>query len=181
MIIHVMGASGSGTSSLGEYLGRELGFDVIESDFYKWKQTIPQFQVMRPIEESNKLLLDKIANSENLIIAGSLHSNSVIFKYIDIIIYLKCPTHIRLKRIKQRDIDVGRNSLNSDDAEVRENFLGFLELAKKYNSLGLDKRSRASQKWVISSCNAKVIKIRTNRKVEKVRNNVLKKLKILLK
>ena len=40
MVIHVMGASGSGTSSLGEFLGKELGYDVIESDFYKWKQTI---------------------------------------------------------------------------------------------------------------------------------------------
>ena len=60
MIIHVMGASGTGTSTIGELLGKELDFDVIESDFYKWEQTIPEFQIMRPIEESNKLLIDKI-------------------------------------------------------------------------------------------------------------------------
>ena len=72
MIIHVMGASGSGTSTIGGLLGKTLDFDVIESDFYKWKQTIPEFQIMRPIEESNALLMERITSSKNLIITGSL-------------------------------------------------------------------------------------------------------------
>lgn len=174
MVIHVMGASGSGTSSLGEFLGKALGFDVIESDFYKWKQTIPEFQVMRPIEESNTLLLDKIKACKNLIITGSLHSNDVVFKYIDLIVYLKCPTFVRMKRIKQRDVETGRNSMLTE-GEVYENYLGFLELAQNYNKLGLDKRSKASQMWVIKSCNCPTLKINTNQKMEKVRQKVLKK------
>lgn len=177
MIIHVMGASGTGTSTIGELLGRELGYDVIESDFYKWKQTVPEFQVMRPIEESNKLLMDKINSSKNLVITGSLHSNPVTFDYIDLIIYLKCPTFIRMRRIKKRDVAIGRNSLKEEGA-VKENFLGFLYLAKNYNKLGLDKRSKASQMWVISSCEkASVIEISTNRKMRKVHDDILKKVR----
>ena len=177
MIIHVMGASGTGTSTIGELLGKELDFDVIESDFYKWEQTIPEFQIMRPIEESNKLLIDKIKESKNLIITGSLHSNSVTFDYIDLIVYLKCHTFIRMRRIKKRDIQFGRNSLKQE-GEIKENFLGFLFLAKNYNKLGLDKRSRASQKWVMSSCeNASVIEISTNGRMKKVHDRVLKKVK----
>ncbi len=173
MIIHVMGASGAGTSTIGEFLGEKLGFDVIESDFYKWEQTIPEFQVMRPIEESNKLLIDRINSSKNLIISGSLHSNPVTFDYIDLIVYLKCPTYVRMRRIKRRDKEKGRNSLKQK-GEVRENFLGFLYLARHYNSLGLDKRSKASQKWVIDNCHAPVIVAQTNRKMIKVKAQVLK-------
>ena len=176
MIIHVMGASGAGTSTIGEFLGEKLGFCVIESDFYKWQQTIPEFQIMRPIEESNSLLLDKIKNSKNLIITGSLHSNSVTFKYLDLIIYLKCPTRIRMKRILKRDEELGRNSM-SQTGEVKENFLGFLELAKNYNHLGLDKRSKASQKYVIKSSRTPVIYINTNKRMARVQKTILRKVK----
>lgn len=175
MIIHVMGPSGSGTSTIGEFLGKNLGFDIIESDFYKWEQTIPEFQVMRPIEESNRLLLNKINNSKNLIITGSLHSNPETFKYINLIIYLKCPTKIRIKRILKRDEEKGRYSL-SQDGKVKENFLYFLDMAKKYNKLGLDIRSKASQMMVISSCNAPLIKIKTNKNIENLHNQLLKKI-----
>ena len=174
MIIHIMGASGSGTSTIGEYLSKKLGFDIIESDFYKWKQTIPEFQVMRPIEESNRLLLAKINGAKNLIITGSLHSNPDTFKYIDLILYLKCPTKVRIKRILQRDEEKGRFSLKQE-GKVKENFIFFLNLAKNYNKLGKDIRSKASQKMVIDSSNAPVIVIKTNKNIDKLHNQIIKK------
>ncbi len=181
MIIHIMGPSGSGTSTIGEILSKSLGYDIIESDFYKWEQTIPEFQEMRPIEESNRLLLERIKNSNNLIITGSLHSNPITFEYIDLIIYLKCPTKIRIKRILNRDNEKGRHSLEHSDEEVKKNFLIFLDIAKNYNKLGLDIRSKASQKYVISSCNAPVIKIKTNRKMDTLQKIINKKLKKYIK
>ena len=176
MIIHVMGASGSGTSTIGGLLGKTLDFDVIESDFYKWKQTIPEFQIMRPIEESNALLMERITSSKNLIITGSLHSNPITHKHIDLIIYLHCPTWLRIRRIKQRDIATGRNSLQAE-GEVRENFLWFLNFAKNYNKLGSDIRSKASQEMVMKSCNVPVINIKTNRSMKHIERVLTKKLK----
>ncbi len=180
MIIHVMGASGSGTTSLGEYLADKLDFEVIESDFYKWEQTIPEFQVMRDIEESNRLLMQKIKSSSNLIISGSLHSNPITFQYIDLIIYLKCPTKVRMERILKRDRELGRNSLECD-GEVKENFLGFLYLARNYNHLGVDKRSKRSQKVVIKESHAPVIYVNTNKEIYKLHENILKKVKKTIK
>lgn len=176
MIIHVMGASGSGTSSLGEFLAQKLGFNLIESDYYKWEQTDPPFQIMRSVDESNRLLMEEINKGENLIITGSLHANPVTFPYIDLIIYLTCPTKERLKRVQNRDVALGRNSLEAE-GKVRENFLGFLELAKNYNKKDLTCRSKASQKYVIKQSGVPVIKISTNQKVDKVRSKILKKIK----
>ncbi len=180
MIIHIMGASGSGTTSLGEYLAKKLDFEVIESDYYKWEQTIPEFQIMRKKEESDRLLIDKIKSSKDLIISGSLHSNPVTFPYIDLIIYLKCPTKIRMERILKRDKELGRNSLESD-GEVKENFLGFLYLAKNYNKLGEDKRSKRSQKIVIKESHAPVIYVNTNKEISILHENILKKVQKALK
>lgn len=180
MIIHVMGASGSGTSTMGEFLAEKLDFNLIESDFYKWQQTDPPFQKMRPIEESNSLLMEQINRRENLIITGSLHANPVTFPYIDLIIYLSCPTRIRLKRVKNRDILLGRNSLEAE-GDIKENFLGFLELAKNYNKKDLNIRSKSSQNHVIKMSNAKVIKIQTNRKLSKIQEKILKKVENYVK
>lgn len=174
MIIHIMGASGSGTSTVGEFLSKMLKYDLIESDFFKWEQTVPEFMIMRPIEESNKLLIDRIEKSNNLIITGSLHSNPCTFKYINLIVYLKCPTKVRLDRIQKRDIETGRNSLQKSE-EVRKNYFGFLELAKNYNKLGLDVRSKKSQKMVMKSCNAPVVTIYTNKNMDKLKKQTLKK------
>ena len=176
MIIHIMGASGSGTSTLGKFLAKKLNFSLIESDFYKWEQTDPPFQIMRDNEVSNRLLMEEILKNENLIISGSLHSNPVIFPYIDLIIYLTCPTKVRLKRVIDRDIELGRNSLEAE-GEVYENFLGFLDLVKNYNKKDLTCRSKASQKYVMKECAVPVIRINTNKAINKVRRNILRKLK----
>ncbi len=176
MIIHIMGASGTGTTSIGAALAKALSYNVIESDFYKWKQTVPAFQEMRPLEESNALLLEQIEKNKNLIIAGSLHANPVTFAYIDLIIYLYAPTRVRMRRIKRRDKLMGYNSMKQDES-VRRNFKDFLWCAKNYDNLAFDGRSKLSQEYVISSCNAPVIRINTNKKFDKIMKELLTDLK----
>ena len=173
MIILVMGASGSGTTTIGNLIAKEKGFDILESDFFKWEQTTPPFQKMRSQEESYKILLDKIKKSKNLVITGSLHSNPLAFKYIDMIFYLYAPTEVRLKRIEQRDIDSGRNS-RQVGGEIEKEYLDFLWYAENYDYLGFEGRSKKSQQYVIENCkNAKTITIDTNRSIEKIMKEIM--------
>ncbi len=173
MVILVMGASGSGTSTIGEFLANYLGYDILESDFYKWEQTNPPFLKMRPQEESNKMILDKISSCKNLIISGSLHSNPDTFKYIDIIFYLYAPTSVRMKRILQRDIETGRNSLQQE-GEVKEKFMDFLWCAENYDNLGFDGRSKASQEFVIKNCyNASIFEINTDKAISNIKDEII--------
>ncbi len=174
MIIHVMGASGSGTTTIGNLIADKFGFDILESDFYKWEQTNPPFQKMRSDEESNKILIDKIKSSKNLVIAGSLHSNPIAFEYIDIIFYLFAPTPVRMARIEKRDVDSGRNSRLAG-GEVEKEYLEFLWWVENYDVLGFEGRSRKSQQYVMKNCkNAKTYMIDTDRPIEQIMQEITK-------
>lgn len=40
MIILVMGASGTGTTTIGNLIAKSKGFDILESDFFKWESEL---------------------------------------------------------------------------------------------------------------------------------------------
>ena len=42
-VIHIYGASGSGTSTLGRYLGDKLGYFFMDTDDYFWLPTDPPY------------------------------------------------------------------------------------------------------------------------------------------
>lgn len=49
-LIHIYGASGSGTSTLGRYLAEQFQYAFLDSDDYFWLPTDPKFTTKRPIE-----------------------------------------------------------------------------------------------------------------------------------
>jgi len=51
--IHLMGASGSGTTTLGRALAQRLGCPHFDTDHYFWFPTAPPFEKIRPVEDPN--------------------------------------------------------------------------------------------------------------------------------
>ena len=56
-LIHIYGASGSGTSTLGRYLAEQFQYAFLDSDDYFWLPTDPKFTTKRPIEQRVPCLL----------------------------------------------------------------------------------------------------------------------------
>ena len=48
--IHIVGASGAGTSTLGQALERKYGYKWMDTDNYFWVPTDPPFNQARPSE-----------------------------------------------------------------------------------------------------------------------------------
>ena len=71
-VIHIFGASGSGTSTLGRCLSAELGYRFLDTDDYFWMPTDPKFTVRRPREERLELMRREIDAAENVVLSGSL-------------------------------------------------------------------------------------------------------------
>ena len=71
-IIHILGASGTGTSTLGQVLEQMHGFKWLDTDDYYWMPTDPPFTQSRPREERAKLLRRDIENYPKCVISGSL-------------------------------------------------------------------------------------------------------------
>ena len=55
-VIHIFGASGSGTTTLGKRICEELNFKLLDVDDYFWIPANPPFTQKRPTEERLKLI-----------------------------------------------------------------------------------------------------------------------------
>ncbi len=63
MKIHLLGPSGSGTSTLGKALGDRLGRPWFDSDDFFWIPTDPPFTTKRPADERGRLLAATLAEN----------------------------------------------------------------------------------------------------------------------
>ena len=54
--IHILGASGSGTSTLGTEISKTFGFTHLDTDNYYWLPTNPPFTMPREREERIALM-----------------------------------------------------------------------------------------------------------------------------
>ena len=70
--VHITGASGSGTSTLGKAFSEATGAQWLDLDDFYWLPTSPPFQLKRPKAERLALLVDQIHESTDLVVSGSL-------------------------------------------------------------------------------------------------------------
>lgn len=71
-VIHIFGASGSGTTTLAKKISAELGYTFMDTDDYFWLPTNPMFTQKRPVEERLALMRRDIERAENAVLSGSL-------------------------------------------------------------------------------------------------------------
>lgn len=62
--IHIYGASGSGTSTLGKKISEELGYRFLDSDDYFWLPTDPRFIKVRNIDGGGVEMRSKANHNE---------------------------------------------------------------------------------------------------------------------
>lgn len=76
-VIHIFGASGAGTSTLGKKICEELGFFFMDTDDYFWEPTDPKYTVKRSFEERLRLMKEDIEKHDQIVMdgAGDLDAN----------------------------------------------------------------------------------------------------------
>src|ERR1017187_7546418 len=72
MLILITGASGSGTSTLGAALAKELGIAHLDADDYYWMPTTPPFTTKRDRAERLALALRDVRAKQSAVVAGSV-------------------------------------------------------------------------------------------------------------
>ena len=142
-IIHIFGASGSGTTTLAKKICSELGFFHMDTDDYFWVPTNPMYTQKRPPEERILMMKRDIASADNVVISGSLVGwGDQLIQSFTLAVRLKTDTDIRIERIKHREkkkfgerIEFGGDMYNRH--------IAFLDWARAYDSGGIGMRSRA--------------------------------------
>ena len=102
--IHIFGASGAGTTTLGRALASALETQHFDTDDFYWYPTDPPFQRKRPVGARIELMDKLFLPRRDWVLSGSLDSwsNGVDHRFT-LAIYLTLDTETRLARLRARE------------------------------------------------------------------------------
>lgn len=142
-IIHIYGASGSGTTTLAKYICDNLGYALMDTDDYYWLPTNPPFTSKRSIPERLELMKRDIARYDNVVLSGSFVGwGDELIPLFTLAIRMVTDTNIRLERLKERERKEFGSRIDPD-GDMYQNHLEFLEYAEAYDAGDLNVRSKA--------------------------------------
>lgn len=142
-VIYIFGASGSGTTTLGEAICRERGFYHMDTDDYFWLPTDPKFTQKRPTEERLALMRRDIEQHENVVISGSLTGwGDPLIPYFTLAIRVETAQDIRIERLRQRE-KARFGARIAPGGDMYKQHLDFIEWAKTYDTADVNHRSKA--------------------------------------
>ncbi|MGN1021594.1 MAG: MazG nucleotide pyrophosphohydrolase domain-containing protein [Aristaeellaceae bacterium] len=142
-VVHLFGASGSGTTTLGRMLAQEKGWTHLDSDDYFWLPTDPPFRQKRPAQERLALMKQDMEAAENVVISGSLVDwGDGLIPFFTLCVRTVVEPSVRLERLYQRELDrFGERILPGGD--MHEENQKFLQWARGYDDGPVTTRSRA--------------------------------------
>jgi adenylate kinase family enzyme len=147
--IHILGASGSGTTTLGHVLAERLNYTHFDTDNYLWLPTDPPTIEKRELTLRQKLLMDDLTTHQSWVLSGSLCGwGDITIPLFELVIYLWVPCEIRLERLHHREYErYGQRIMPGCD--MYEQSQAFLDWAASYDEGGLDMRSRQlHEQWL---------------------------------
>ena len=142
-VIHIFGASGSGTSTLGRAIAEKTGYTFLDSDDYLWLPTDPKYTAKRPTEERVALLERDIDASDGTVVSGSLVGwGDPLMPRFTLAVRLVVPQGVRMERLTEREqAQYGDRILPGGDMyEIHRDFLAW---AAAYDDGPATMRSRA--------------------------------------
>jgi len=102
--INVVGASGSGATTLGRALADALAIPHHDSDDYLWLPTSPPYRQTRMIADRLRLMQEMFLPRADWVLSGSLESWAApVVPLLDLVVFLAVPTEVRLKRLRERE------------------------------------------------------------------------------
>ncbi|WP_447555583.1 AAA family ATPase [Vreelandella sp. EE22] len=149
MHILITGAAGSGTSTLGKALAKELNVSFLEADDFYWLETDPSFTKKRPVVERRKLMISSLKKYLDAVVSGSVMQwGSEIENAFDVVIFLYVEAHIRVKRLREREVHL----FGAADPD-------FLEWAAQYDQGTAPGRSLTRHRAWLEERSCRVIKL----------------------
>lgn len=157
--IHIVGASGSGTSTLAKAMSEKYGYKHFDTDDYYWLPTEEPFSQARPIEDRIQLLSTDLISHDEWVLSGSLCGwGDVFIPNFDFVIYLWLPEEIRMQRLAEREAHRYGKDIAAGGKRHRS-YLKFMEWASKYDTEGLEMRSRTLHEEWLSGLPCRVVKL----------------------
>ncbi len=147
--IHIFGASGSGTTTLGKVLASKLSIAFFDSDDYYWQKTDPPYRQSYPKEERANRLLADMKGLDDWVLSGSvLKWGDPLIPLFTLAVFVSCPHDLRLERLKKRERERYGSRIEAG-GDMYASSQEFLAWASSYDIAGPETRSLNShQSWL---------------------------------
>ena len=168
--IHILGASGSGTSTLAKSLCQNLPHKHFDSDDFFWKT---KFTNSHSSNIRLKKLQTELYKHKYWILSGAIIDwGNSLMSLFDLVIYISVSNEIRLQRLKTREQNrYGDEILPSGPKYIEH--LQFMEWANQYETGGIDVRSRKQQKGWLDNLSCEILEINGDNPVDENEELVL--------
>ncbi len=142
-VIHIYGASGSGTTTLAKHIHKNMNYFFMDTDDYFWLPTNPPYIEKRKIQERVQLMREDIEKYDKIVISGSLVNwGNELIPFFSLAVRLVTDTDIRIARLKEREKRKFGSRIEKG-GDMYQNHLEFIEWAAKYDNGDINMRSKA--------------------------------------
>lgn len=171
--IHILGASGSGTTTLGAALAHRIGAAHLDTDRYFWMATDPPFTTRRPVEERLQMLGASLDRQASWVLTGSLIGwGDVLIPRFDLVVFLFVPPDVRMARIAERERQRYGNAIDPG-GPMRAAHEEFIAWAASYDDPAFDGRSLTRHRAWLDGLSCPVVEIAGTPTVEESLARVL--------
>lgn len=166
--IHILGASGSGTSTLGAALARRLGVPHADSDGIYWLPTDPPFTTPRPAEDRQTMLERRLPATGHWVFSGAATKWAASLEtHYTLVVFLRLDPCIRMRRLRQREAARwGARIQPGGDMEVIH--AAFIALADSYDTAGSLRRGLVTHEAWLADQPAPVLRLDSARPVDEL-------------
>ena len=177
MKILLFGASGSGTTTLGNEIQKKTHFKHLDADDYYWKKTNPPFKEKIPLTERNKNLKTDFEKYGDIVLSGSMVSWGKEWETeFDLAVFIRLKNTIRMERLKKREAERYGEKLLTNK-EIQQNSKAFLEWADQYENPNFDGRSLKIHNQWMELLHCKILRLDGQMQLDKKVELVLKEIK----
>jgi adenylate kinase family enzyme len=179
--IHILGASGSGTSTLGSALARRLGVPHTDADSLYWVPTDPPYTTPRPPDDRQALLLRTLPVAGHWVFSGAATKWAAPLEpHYDLVVFLRLDPALRMARLRRREAArFGPRILpNGDMAAISASFFAW---AEAYDTAGSLRRGLVTHEAWLADQPATVLRLDSEAPVEQLVAGVLSAIESLRK
>ena len=172
--ISVMGASGSGTSTVGRALAAALSLPHFDSDDYFHGPGDPPFQNPRSATERYELICRDLAVDHSWVLSGGLVDWSPRPRLdFTCIVFLYVPPSLRIERLRRRERErFGRRILKGGDMYAAHQ--EFIDWASRYDSGDIQGKTQAMHEAWLQEQTGPVLEFRGEPSVSDITAQVLR-------
>jgi adenylate kinase family enzyme len=158
--IHVMGASGSGATSVGRGLADALALSHHDTDDYFWRPTTPPYREKRSIPDRLRLMAEMFLERSDWVLSGSLDGwGDPIVPLFDLVAFIYTPTAVRVQRLRAREAKHFGFDAVAPGGWRSQAMEEFVDWASHYDDGGREGRNLARHELWLASLPCRVLRL----------------------